>query len=81
MLGRGAALSAEGTRLEAPEAPRGWGLGRGSRLGGLGKRRERPSGVRAGAPAANDFGTLWAYKTTLVALKYQIQVVNFCVFT
>ena len=39
----GAALSAEGARLEAP---RGWGLGRGlplySRLGDLGERRKLP---------------------------------------
>ena len=78
-------MSAEGVRLEAP---RGWGVGRGmllpSRLGGMGERRklpQRPSGVRGGAPAVNDFGTLWAYKTTLVVLKYHIQVVNFCIFT
>ena len=75
-------MSAEGMRLEAP---RGWGLGKGlplpSRLGGLGERRKLPQRGPGGAPAANDFGTLWAYKTTLVALKYHIQVVNFCVFT
>ena len=64
----GAALSAEGLLLP-------------SRLGGPGERRKLPSGVRGGASAANDFGTLWAYKTTLVALKYYIQVANFCVFT
>ena len=46
MLGLVAALSAEGARLEAPEVPRGWGLGRiwplPIRLGDLGERRKLP---------------------------------------
>ena len=75
-------MSAKGARLQALEAPRGWGLGRGlplpSRLGGLGERRKLTSGVRGGVPAAKGFGTLCAYKTTLVALKISHSiVVNF----
>ena len=40
VLGSVAALSAAGTRLEAPEAPRGWGLGQPTR--GSGERFKFP---------------------------------------
>ena len=51
----------EAPRVETPKASRGCGMGTGyplpSRLGGLWKRRKltRRSGVRARAPAKNDF--------------------------
>ena len=79
--GRGARLGgAVDHRRRETRGARGdeGGLGRAcSRLGGLGERRKLPHRSPGWSPAANDFGTLWAYKTTLVALKYLIQVVNF----
>jgi len=51
-------VSAEGARIEAPNAPRGVAIGEGcfslsNRLSGLGEHREVPQ--RGGAPTANAF--------------------------
>ena len=50
-----------GARIEAPEAPRGWGLGtRGtSRLGGLGERRKLPQWGPGQSPGRQRFLVLF----------------------
>ena len=68
--------SAEGTRIEAPKAQRGWGIGIvvpfPNQLGGpgLGSVVSSPSGVRGGAPAANAF--LAYFKPTVQPIKSSI---------
>jgi hypothetical protein len=51
--------SAEGARVEASAAPRGWGVGRGlplpSRLGGLGERRKLPQRGPGQSPGRQRF--------------------------